>query len=82
MAPFSKLNGIIKDYDSIIQEKSSVENENELFKVKLNTADREFENTKKDVLFLKSELASKNEVIRSLIKQMVTYQHEENRQTK
>ena len=51
MAPFSKLNGIIKDYDSIIQEKSSVENENELFKVKLNTADREFENTKNDVLF-------------------------------
>ena len=29
MAPFiSKLHGIIKDYDAIIQEKSSLENEN------------------------------------------------------
>ena len=39
MAPFiSKLNGIMKDYDSIIiQEKSSLE---KLFKIKLNTAGR------------------------------------------
>ena len=46
-------------------------------KWKLNTADRELENTREDVVLLKSELLSKNEIIRSIIKQMVPHKDEE-----
>ena len=78
MTPFiSKLNGIIKDYDAIIQEKSLLENENELLELKLNTADRELENARKEVVFSKFELTSKNEIIQSIMKKMVPHKYGE-----
>ena len=78
LSPFvSKLNLLIKDYESLTEEKSNLEHENNLLTSQLKHAHEENSRMKKDISFFKNEISCKNEIIKVVIEKITPY-HEEN----
>ena len=78
MTPFiKKLNALIIDYESLLEEKYNLEHQNESMASRIERTDIDLTKMTNDVAFLKDEIRSKNEIIKILMENMNTCSYEE-----